>query len=649
MMGLKARWEQIIQQPGAVAGLVFVISLLIYSRTVLPGLVGGDAGEPQYAAPLLVLGHPTGQPLYFLIGFVWSHLVPVGTIAFRMNLLTMISAAGGNAVAGWALARLTRSGLIGLVSGLTFGLGMTQWGQSALADKYGFLVLLAMLVGGLALVWNAEHDQPHGDRLLLALSLAYGISLLHHRSMIMFAPGLGIMAVMIKRRDLITNWRLIALCVGLVLLPSLIVYPLFLGFVRARGNSPLLWQPTDVLDWINWWFERHIVTGKFLVFDSVENVLNQFKLYGETLLRDFTLPGVVLAGIGLVWLMRRRLPTGVFLLLTFILVGVPAANFRGHIRLFIYYLPSFTLVALMLGIGLQVAWQTLEQKMSRAQRWLPALSLLLLAMPVYQFMTFYPVLRREAVYGDPLDAYRQTLKSGTMADRLVAGLADLPPDAVLISDWEQITPLWTAQKIYGLRPDVTLRYPIGAMDEYKDSDRPLCLARSLPVGPEWHPSSAGPLVCLNRQPVFEVRPDLASLSVILYSADNVPQIELAGARIGEGPFAAGQYVPLLLAWRGQGGLGDWSISIHILDPDMQQVFAADINAPVLGMYPTSHWAMNEVVHDYHELAIPPEMPPAQYLWTVVVYRQIEDGSFQQLRDSEGNVEIIGGSFEVVPK
>jgi hypothetical protein len=53
---------------------VFAVTLVVYVRTLLPGVVGGDAGELQYAGPLLALVHPNGQPLYVLLGLVWSIL-----------------------------------------------------------------------------------------------------------------------------------------------------------------------------------------------------------------------------------------------------------------------------------------------------------------------------------------------------------------------------------------------------------------------------------------------------------------------------------------------------------------------------------------------------------------------------------------------
>jgi len=115
-------------------------------------------------------------------------------------------------------------------------------------------------------------------------------------------------------------------------------------------------------------------------------------------------------------------------------------------------------------------------------------------------------------------------------------------------------------------------------------------------------------------------------------------------------YAAGRYAPLAIIWRALADLhDDYAVSLHILTEQWHQVWSQDSAAPVLGMYPTSRWVKGEVVQDYHELALPREMPPARYLWTVVVYRKLADGSFSQLRDQQGNIEVLGGTFEVTPR
>jgi hypothetical protein len=235
-----------------------------------------------------------------------------------------------------------------------------------------------------------------------------------------------------------------------------------------------------------------------------------------------------------------------------------------------------------------------------------------------------------------------------MGDRLAAGMADLPEDAVVISDWEQETVLWYRQKVEGVRPDLELIYPIDRLADYADGDLPVCLSRTLPVGEEWHPTSVGALACLSREPVMESPEGFTPLGTALFTPEGEPRLELSAYRLDAATFSAGRYVPILLSWRALADHPeDYSISLHILTEQWESVWSQDISAPVLGMYPTSRWVEGEVVQDYHEFAIPREMPPGRYLWTVVVYRQLEDGSFVQLRDANGNIEVLGGTLEVL--
>ena len=51
------------------------------SATAAPTVLPGDSGEFQFAAPLLGLAHPTGYPLYLILGKLWTVLVPWGDVA----------------------------------------------------------------------------------------------------------------------------------------------------------------------------------------------------------------------------------------------------------------------------------------------------------------------------------------------------------------------------------------------------------------------------------------------------------------------------------------------------------------------------------------------------------------------------------------
>ena len=53
----------------------------------------GDSGELVTAVHVLGVPHPTGYPLYVLLGKAWTELVRVGSIAFRMSLFSSACAA----------------------------------------------------------------------------------------------------------------------------------------------------------------------------------------------------------------------------------------------------------------------------------------------------------------------------------------------------------------------------------------------------------------------------------------------------------------------------------------------------------------------------------------------------------------------------
>ncbi|GAB4512357.1 MAG: hypothetical protein OHK0046_11730 [Anaerolineae bacterium] len=656
------------------ATLVFGLMLIVYGRTLMPGTVGGDAGELQYAGPLLALVHPTGQPLYVLLGRAWTALIPFGSAAYKMNLLAAVSAALGCGVITWMLARLYDNIVIGAAAGLSLGFGAALWGQAVLADKYGFNVLLAALIIGLALWWEKTHREQHpqADRLLYALSLAFGIGLLHHRSLALFGVGIALMVIWRLRAGLWRSWRRTLLCLLLVMLPPLLVYPTVLPWLRARELSPLLWQPTSASDWVDFLLERHVLSGEALVFDDLGSIGDQLRIYVDTLLHDYTLLVPLAALIGLLVMLRRTPAAGIFLLVSFGLQAFLSANFRGNERQFTYYLPSFVTLLFMAAGGGVAVWRGLRGIMlargTDAQKRVPTLSstgngvgmpvrasmwqvvaalgsIILFALPAWQFAQTYPEARQAAQYGDTLDLWRVTLKSGDMGARLTRGMGHLPQGALVASDWEQVTILWYAQQVEGVRPDLSIVYPI---ERYAEAGaQPVCLARHLPVDETWHPTNTGALICLNRDPVFDLPEGATPIETALYTESGEPVMALAAASQPETLASPGQHLPLTLIWRALTDIAlDYSISLQVLDENWIPVWTRDIQAPVMGMYRTSRWVEDEIVQDYHEISVPPTLPAGRYLWTVVVYRPLSGGTFERLRDTQGNINILGGTFEV---
>ncbi len=103
--------------------IVGLVSLLVYLRTLLPGIAFGDWGEMQTVSHVLGVAHPTGYPTYVLLGWL-AQLVPIGSVAFRLNLLSAVLVAG-------ALATVCAiAGRLGVRPILAIAGGARAWARS---------------------------------------------------------------------------------------------------------------------------------------------------------------------------------------------------------------------------------------------------------------------------------------------------------------------------------------------------------------------------------------------------------------------------------------------------------------------------------------------------------------------------------------
>src|SRR4030042_2997496 len=71
----------------------FILPFTFYLMTTCPSVYLGDSGELTAAAFSIGIPHTSGYPLYVLIGKLFC-LIPLGTIGFRMNLMSCLFGAG---------------------------------------------------------------------------------------------------------------------------------------------------------------------------------------------------------------------------------------------------------------------------------------------------------------------------------------------------------------------------------------------------------------------------------------------------------------------------------------------------------------------------------------------------------------------------
>lgn len=639
MIQLERVWVRCSHWAWIVPGLAV---LAVYLSTLSPGVLGGDPGELQFVPAILSLPHPTGTPLYVLLGKMWS-LLPLGpSVAWRMNLLAAMSAAAAAALVYQSVYLLRERVAPALSAALCVALGLTFWEQAVLADKYAFNALLVSLVLYLTLRWSKSRSP--GDLNLLAL--CYGLSLTHHRTMLLFAPALLAYVWWHERARLWTDWRRL-LRLALLGLAPLLLY-LYLPWAEARNLPPGTWHPRTLRQWSDYLLDVGF-TGQVAL--KLDDLGERLLVYAQTLQRDFTWLGVLLGIGGLILQVARRPVDAAFLTLNYVLQVLLAANYRVP-RHWVFFIPSFLIWGLWVGEALAGLAAFLQ---ARTERWhvgqfsagkaiLALFAILVVGWPLLPAVERGRSLRESHLGYGTLDVWRQTLKTGQMADRVGQAIECVEPDAVIVCDWEQATPLWYYQRVKGINPGVQIVYPIERLDEAAGRGEPLYIARTLPgVAGRWHPSAVHALVALRDSPLYDLPPQATSTQL-----DFGGLIALAGFQYGDTDFVPPQVVPLTLYWRAlQTPSFDYSVSLRLLDGAGGEVFKVDSQHPVLGMYPTSRWLPGEVVADYYEMQLPPALSPGLYQWGVILYRALPEGGWESLRVNGGETELgVGDMFQV---
>jgi hypothetical protein len=633
--------------PASLIGVgCFVAALVLYLATAKPDLVGGDPGEFQFVTWVLGIAHHTGYPLFTIVGWAWSQL-PIGSVAYRMNLFSAVwgaAAVGLGAALTTRLARMPLGWLSGVVAGVALAVAPLPWHwatiagvrSGAVAEVGWMLLATASLLGAI------------DARRLSWLGVAVGVALAHHRSGALALPGIAATLVTVGSvwRVGLKAWLIVA-GLGLVPLLSYLYLPL-----RAQQGPPFhQWHPET---WDGFWDLALALEHSRVHFAFPLSAMpGRAGLLYQHLRGEFGSLGLLLAAIGCLWLLVRWPRAWLALAGFFVLQSWQVLNWDvGPDQLnLVYQLPAHLVVAIWLGLGVAafadgVAFATGGRGQAAALRepggaasGVGAAAMAVAAVAVVGWLGLRGMRELDAQRARaiaPINHDRSVLADGWAARRIVGGgLARVEPNAVVVGDWEQATVAWYLQLVEGQAPNVQVNYPVTNLPfTLKDfSDRPIWLMARTAVPDDRRLSGDGPFVHVTTKERFAVAPPADAAPAAGRFEDSLELVAIAyadrmGARVTS-PDRGGDVLPITLYWRALGPTRrDLSISVRLITPDGRIAAQQDNAAPVLSLYPTSRWAEGEVVGDYYELPYR-SLPPGDYRLEVRVY--LVDGGFRDLR------------------
>jgi hypothetical protein len=635
-----------------VAAVLMLAAGVTYVRTLAPGVVAGNSGEFQYVAAILGIPHSTGYPLYTLLGKAFT-LLPVGNVAYRVNLLSAVAAALAVA-AVYALAlRLTGRRLLSGAMALSFAFAASFWSAALIAEVHTLNVAFIALDVVLLLRWGSR--QRLLPRPVVAwpelrfFALAYGLSLAHHRMSILLVPAVAAYIVLTLTgprpaampdeptqprspeafRELGTEagkpWLgPLALTVLLCLLP-LALY----AYIPIRGGQLLAHSDPDVTaiykDRVPEAILRGTVTANYrggwagfvnlvsgsdyavdVGIDSWTQLGDRVALWGRTLLAQFSAVGVLLGLLGAAVLLRRNWRTGLFFVLGYCsLVGF-ALIYVGHGQIWYYFMPSYVFLVGCIGVAADAIWNLLENHGAGRTK-----EPLIDSHFIYAALWFILPAALWVQNGPVVDMSRYDVDARRVRDVLSR---PLERDAVLMGPWDLVTVIRYGQFAEGVRPDLVVVHGDPA---YSSGQKIMTRAMEL------------------RRPFYLLAPVDASLAertgewvqvtaIPYYGSVDVPgpardfggKVELLGGRLSPDPVLVdrtnGGTVKVDLYWRVLAPpKRDYKLFAHLIDSEGLPRVQVD-ESPASIYYPASRWQSGQVLLDSHWLSLPPDAPLGRY-------------------------------------
>jgi hypothetical protein len=613
-------------------------ALILYAVTAAPSLVAlyDDSLEFQLVGPIFGIAHPTGYPLYTLLGGLWSRVIfPFGNWAWRMNIFSAVTGAATIAVL-FLLARRLAEGnpWAGIATALAFALSPVWWSQTTVAEVYALHGLFVAVI-----LWVATADgrrqttdgrpqtkdgrrktdvshsplpTPHSlirnSQFAIRFPLLFcllGLGLTHHRTAALLLPGLALYLLW----TLPGIWRPQRAWIRwiLALLLPLLLY-LYIPVRAAMGAADL--EGAYVNTWSGFW--DHVLARGYTGFFA-ENPLAVHRSPADWLtlfVAQFGWIGLILGILGIVLGLRnaRLRPAWGLVTVTLIVNLLFAANYRVA-DAEVFAVPAF--LCLALGVGRAVSswqlavsrWQLAvsrgegkkSQFASRTTHY--ALRTTLYALLV--LLAFFPLGRGLAVdrRGD-----------WAVHDYAVAlAKVDFPADSRVVGLRGQTTALAYMQQAEGLGRDalpVAIDHPEtrrAYVEASVEAGVPLFLTQELAgIEERYSFSGEGPLVRVWPRGKAQIgSPQMAQLEPLADGA-----LLLLGYDLDLLAQAGGPGLRVAFYWQPTQPLDRiLKLSLRLLDADGETLVQED-RFPLRQVALTRHWSPGEVVRDVHDLPLP---------------------------------------------
>ncbi|OGL46538.1 MAG: hypothetical protein A2161_22155 [Candidatus Schekmanbacteria bacterium RBG_13_48_7] len=328
--------------------IIFIVFFQVYLKTTCPTIYWEDSSEFVAASDLLGITHPTGYPTYCILGKFMS-LLFLGHKAFRINLVSALSAAAGMAIFSCLLTNLFKKlqyhrlnlflhpGI--LLSVFYAGFLSPYWSEGVVSEVYSLNIFFFLLL--IYLTYIFIETKPD-TRFFYFYTFIYGLSISNHMTMGLYLPVFTLLFIYFVFKYKIHYSKLfIATMFGLSGLT-----PYFYIVMRASTDPMKNWFYLD--KFIP--FTEHLFATHYSEFYS----LSETDVYGKLVqlsgfcTNNFKFYFLILIIPGIILFIKKWLQGFTLLIILFLF------NFL-FVLYYLYetfFLPAFLVLCCFMGIGI---------------------------------------------------------------------------------------------------------------------------------------------------------------------------------------------------------------------------------------------------------------------------------------------------------
>lgn len=308
-----------------------IIAFIVYNFTLAPSVVQIDSGELAAVQCTLGIAHPTGYPLYTIIGYLFS-LIPLPfTKIFQLNLLASIYCSFAVGIFTYSskivldniesfrtnrpdksLKRKNKRAdkttslfkesfslnetakiFVSILAGFILAFSKTFWFQSTSVEVYSLHLFLVVIVLLFLLKAYLNKDNSSDSRVWIVFSITLAFGFTNHMTTILVLPGVAYLFFE-KNRFSSKSFKLLLRMILIFLIILILIYA-YLP-LRASQNPLLNWgNPIDIERIL-----RHISGKQYQVwfFSSTEAASKQFNYFLNNLPSEFSF-SIIFSVIGL--------------------------------------------------------------------------------------------------------------------------------------------------------------------------------------------------------------------------------------------------------------------------------------------------------------------------------------------------------------